>query len=54
MSEWIPEEAWGKINIEVLDCLMLVVKSMKLVSQSYDQVISTLTDDAWGQVVKNW
>ena len=44
----------GEINVEVLDCLMLVVKSMKLVSQSFDQVISTLTDDAWGQVVKNW
>ena len=51
MSEWIPEEAWGEIDVEVLDYLW---SRMKLVSQSFDQVISTLTDDAWGQVVKNW
>ena len=53
MSEWIPEEAWGEINAEVLEYLVLWSR-MKLVSQSFDQVISTLTDDAWGQVVKNW
>ena len=41
----------GEINVEVLDYLW---SSMKPVSQSFDQVISTLTDDAWGQVVKNW
>ena len=41
----------GEINVEVLDYLW---SRMKPVSQSFDQVISTLTDDAWGQVVKNW
>ena len=26
MSEWIPEEAWGEINVEVLEYLVFVVK----------------------------
>ena len=26
MSEWIPEEAWGEINAEVLEYLVFVVK----------------------------
>ena len=46
-----PGRGLREINIEVLDYLW---SSMKPVSQSFDQVISTLTDDAWGQVVKNW
>ena len=26
MSEWIPEEAWGEINAEVLEYFVLVVE----------------------------
>ena len=53
MSEWIPEEACEKLKLKPQNIWCLWSK-MKVVSQSFDQVISTLTDDAWGQVVKNW